>query len=129
MKIEHWPVHASNCARSSLAGRMYFVLGLPKTIMKYDSVFVVVDRFSKVAHFLSCNKTSGASKIAQIYFDGVVKLHGLPKTIIRYRREIMNYFWKTLWHKMGTKLKFSTAFHPQTDGQTDVVNRRLGDLL
>jgi len=64
---------------------MNFVLGLPKTIMKNDSVFVVVDHFSKMTNFLSCSKTFDASKINQIYFDGMVKLHGLPKTVVSDR--------------------------------------------
>ena len=90
------------------------MLELSKTIRKHDSIFVVVDRFSKMTHFLPCNKTSDASKIAQIYFDGVVKLHSLPKIIVSDRDvKFMSFFWKTLWHKMRTKLKFFTAFHPK----------------
>ena len=109
---------------------MNFVLGLPKTARKYDSILVVVDRFFKIAHFLSCFKTSDASQIATIYFNEVVRLHGLPKTIVSDRNaKFTSYFWKTLSHKMGTKLQFSTAFHLQTDGQTEVVNRSLGNLL
>ena len=74
--------------------------------------------------------TSDASKIAKLYFDEIVKLYGFPKTIV-FDRDVcfMSYFWKTLWHLVGTKLKFSMAFHPQTDGQTEVVNHSLGNVL
>ena len=106
------------------------MLGLPKTLRKHDSILVVVDCFSKMAHFLPCFRTADASRVSKIFFDSVVKLHGLLKTIVSDRDvKFMSYFWKTFWHMLGTKVKFSTAFHPQTDGQTEVVNRSSGNLL
>ena len=95
-----------------------------------DSIWVIVDRLTKVAHFIPVKTTYRGDKLAELYISRIVCLHGVPKVIVSDRGpQFTSYFWGCLHKAMGTNLSFSSAYHPQTDGQTERVNQILEDLL
>jgi hypothetical protein len=109
---------------------MDFVLGLSRSQKGNDSIFVVVDRFYKMVRFITCKKTVDAVNVAQLYFREVYRLHGLPLSIVfDHNTWFLIHFWRWLWRLSSTKLDFSSAYHPQIDGEIEVVNRSLGVLL
>ena len=109
---------------------MDFITGLPRTRSGYDSIWVVVDRLTKVAHFIPVKTTYTSAKLAKIYMTRIVCLHGVPRTIVSDRgTQFTSKFWNQLHETLGTRLEFSTAFHPQTDGQTERLNQILEDML
>src|ERR1700678_2260362 len=96
----------------------------------HDSIMVVVDRLSKMAHFIPCSKTITSEQTASLIFQHVVRLHGLPDNIISDRGpQFISRFWSHLFQQLGTSVNLSSAFHPQTDGQSEQVNQVLEQYL
>ena len=102
---------------------MDFIVGLPRTSKGYNSIWVIVDRLTKSAHFLPVNYRYSAKKYVELYLDRIVTLHGVPLTIISDRGFVfVSHFWEQLQECLGTNLLRSSAYHPQTDGQTERAN-------
>ena len=108
---------------------MNFITGLPRVQGK-DCIFVVVDQLTKYAHFFAIPTDSSAFQIAELFFREIFRLHGLPKTIVSDRDSIfMSMFCQELFRLVGTKLTPSTSYHPQTNGQTEIVNKWIEGYL
>ncbi|WVZ53140.1 hypothetical protein U9M48_004123, partial [Paspalum notatum var. saurae] len=109
---------------------MDFIVGLPPTQKGYDSIWVVIDRFTKAAHFLPAKTTYRAKQYAELYISRIVALHGVPLTITSDRGSLfVSRFWEHLQTALGTTLIHSSAYHPQTSGQVERVNQILEDML
>ena len=109
---------------------MDFMVGLPKTSEGCDTIWVIVDRLTKAAHFISIRMTYTLEKLAELYVANVVRLHGVPVSIVSDRdSRFTSNFWNSVQEAMGTELRFSTAFHPQTDGQSERTIQTLEDML
>ena len=109
---------------------MDFVSCFPLTQRKHDAVWVIVDKLTKSAHFLPVRLDYSMDRLAELYVSEIVRLHGIPLSIVSDRNpRFTSRFWKELQSAFSTRLNFSTAFHPQTDGQSERVIQVLEDML
>ena len=125
-KLSPWPIPHSPWEDIS----MDFILGFPMTLKKNNSCLVIVDRFSKQAHFIPTRNTVTASQTADLFIREIFKHHGLPKSILSDRdTKFTSLFWEELTKALGISLHMGTAYHSSADGQSEVMNRILEDYL
>nr|GEZ20417.1 putative reverse transcriptase domain-containing protein [Tanacetum cinerariifolium] len=109
---------------------MDFIIGLPRTPSGYDSIWVIIDRLTKSAHFLLVKTTDSMERLTHLYLKEVVCRHGVPISIISDRdSKFTSRFWRSLQEALGTRLDMSTAYHPKTDGQSERTIQTLEDML
>jgi hypothetical protein len=95
-----------------------FIIGLPRTQKGYDSIWVIINRLTKVTHFIPIKMMYTGPQLAELYISKIISLHGVPKKIVFDRgTQFTSKFYESLHEPMDTKLNFSLAYHPQTDGQ------------
>ena len=108
---------------------MDFINGLPMS-QRLDTIIVVVDRLTKYVNFIGLSRSHSAAKVAALFTQNVLKLHGMPTSIVSDRDLVFTAkFWVELFKLQGVQLAMSSAYHPQTDGQTEVVNKCLEQYL
>jgi hypothetical protein len=123
--LQPLPIPPSICRDIS----MDFIVGLPKSSNKII-IMVVADHLSKYAHFCALQHPFTACTLAQVFMDNIFKLHGMPHSIVSDRDPTFTgNFWQELFKLQGTQLHLSTAYHPQIDGQTEIVNKCLETYL
>jgi len=109
---------------------MDFVVALPRTEGGYDAMLVMVDRLTKMVHVAPTTSSCTAEQTARLFFDNVVRLHGVPKNVVSDRGpQFSSKFWAALGELVGMRVHLTTAYHPQADGQTERINRTLGEML
>ncbi|KAI3776235.1 hypothetical protein L1987_46008 [Smallanthus sonchifolius] len=109
---------------------MDFITKLPRTAKGHDTIWEIVDRLTKSAHFLPIRETFSSERLAEVFINEVVARHGMPLTIVSDRdTRFTSRFWKRFHEAMGTRLNISTAYHPQTDGQSERTIQTLDDML
>jgi hypothetical protein len=109
---------------------MDFITKLPRTSKGYDAIWVIVDRLTKSAHFLPIRETYTSERLAELFIKEIVARHGVPVSIVSDRdTRFTSKFWKRFHDSMGTRLHISTAYHPQTDGQSERTIQTLEDML
>ena len=109
---------------------MDFVSGFPQASSGQDAIWVIIDWLTKTAHFLPIKMTYSMDQLAKLYIKEIVQLHGIPVSIVSDRDpRFTSRYWRSLQEALGTKLTFSTTFHPQTDGQTKRTIQTLEDML
>ncbi|MCO5608448.1 hypothetical protein L7F22_062658 [Adiantum nelumboides] len=109
---------------------MDFIFYLPRTQSGHDGIWTIIDRFSKQAHFVPMKKTVKTDHFARLFVAHIFRLHGMPETIVSDRNpRFTSLFWKAIWENIGTRLQFSSSFHPQTDVQSEIANSVVLDLL
>ena len=109
---------------------MDFIVGLPNTSRGHDSIWVIVDRLTKMCRFIPTKKTVKTPELARLFVENIYRLYGLPANIVSDRdRKFDSHFWRAIFERLDTMLNLSTADHPETDGQTERVNQVLEDML
>jgi transposase InsO family protein len=109
---------------------MDLITQLPRSKLGNDAIIVIVDKLTKMVHYVPTTTTVTAPQISELFIREVCRLHGVPESILSDRDpRFTAHFWRSLWKSLGTKLVMSTSYHPQTDGQTERTNRTLEEML
>ena len=107
-----------------------FIVDLPRTRTSYDASRVIVDRLTKLAHFLAIRNNFSLDKLAKLYINEIIKFHRVSVSIVSYQDpRFTSRFWPKLQKALGTSLYFSTSFHPQNDGQSERIIQTLENML